>query len=101
MIDFDSVTTPGLSGLDADSQLGDLGPLPLDHPVQDIDGDGVADTVTRSTGSALTVATDADTDGFVDHLTIIDRAGGYASWEFHHTADGGRWERTDGGKLTE
>lgn len=101
MIDSDAMSAPALDDLDAGTELGDLGPLPLDHPVQDIDGDGIADTITQSTGTGLVVATDADHDGFVDHLTLIDRAGDYAGWEFHHTADGGRWERTDEGRLTE
>ncbi|MBJ8347708.1 DUF6802 family protein [Antrihabitans sp. YC2-6] len=91
---------PVLADLDAAADLGDLGTVELASPQHDLDGDGVLDTVTLSNDDALLVATDADLDGAIDHLTIVDRDGDFSAWEFRHFGgDEARWERTDHGKL--
>ncbi|MGW4529435.1 DUF6802 family protein [Nocardia sp. NPDC004340] len=93
---------PGLDlpGLDAHSELGGLGAVELSHPTQDLDADGLADTVTTGTAHAMQVWTDLDHDGYADHVTVVDSDGDYAAWEFHHNSDGTTaWVRTDGGHL--
>ncbi|WP_067818879.1 DUF6802 family protein [Nocardia inohanensis] len=93
---------PGLElpNLDAHSELGALGAVELEHPTQDIDGDGQLDTVTTNSDHAMHVWTDLDHDGYADHVTVVDSGGDYAAWEFHHHPDGTtEWVRTDEGRL--
>ncbi|MEU1429235.1 DUF6802 family protein [Nocardia sp. NPDC005746] len=93
---------PGLDlpELDAHSELGGLGAVELSHPTQDLDADGLADTVTTGTAHAMQVWTDLDHDGYADHVTVVDSGGDYAAWEFHHNSDGTTaWVRADGGHL--
>ncbi len=100
--DFLSPHLPNIPHIDASSSLDGLGPVELEHPTQDIDGDGTFDTTTTSTDDGVIVATDTDLDGYADHLTIVENGGEFASWEFHHNLDGeAHWERIDHGKLGE
>ncbi|WP_327143811.1 DUF6802 family protein [Nocardia sp. NBC_01327] len=93
---------PGLDlpNLDSHSELGALGAVELAHPTQDIDGDGLPDTVTTNSDHAMHVWTDMDHDGYADHVTVVDTGGDYSAWEFHHHPDGSsEWVRTDEGRL--
>ncbi|MFQ6324536.1 DUF6802 family protein [Nocardia sp. NBC_01009] len=93
---------PGLDlpGVDASSSLEGLGPVELHHPTQDIDGDGALDTVTTSGPEAMQVWSDYDHDGVADQVTVVEKDGDYAAWEFHHNPDGtSGWVRTDHGKI--
>ncbi len=102
MIASNESLLPHLPHIDASSSLAGLGPVELEHPTQDIDGDGTLDTTTTSSDDGVIVATDTDLDGYADHLTIVEGGGDFASWEFHHNLDGEpHWERTDHGKLGE
>ena len=92
----------GLDGIDADSDLAELGAVVMHGLEHDMDGDGILDTVSISSEDALLVVTDADLDGTVDHITVVEHDGDYAAWEFRHVgAEDVTWERTDHGKLTE
>ncbi|MFE3188635.1 DUF6802 family protein [Nocardia sp. NPDC059240] len=99
------VTSGDLPGLDlpdfdAHSALDALGAVELAHPTQDLDGDGLLDTVTTGTDHAMQVWTDLDHDGYADHVTVVDTGGDYSAWEFHHNPDGTTaWVRTDEGHL--
>lgn len=86
---------------DIDVAVGpDAGDLALTGPTVDLDGDGVLDTRVFGDDAGVTVATDVDGDGFVDHLTRVARDGAYAAWEPTRDADGTvRWQRTDDGAL--
>ncbi|MFD4182699.1 DUF6802 family protein [Rhodococcus sp. NPDC058514] len=78
----------------------DAGEMELHAPTADLDGDGILDTRTYSAGGAVYVASDLDEDGFADHVTAVERDGGYESWQAHRGADGAvRWARTDHGSL--
>ncbi|CAM2899854.1 DUF6802 family protein [Skermania piniformis] len=104
MIESDDLSTLGwtrfdLPDLDADRPLDDVGPIDIGEPTIDLDGDAVADTVTEATTTGLVVATDSDRDGLAEHVTIIDRTGEYAGWQYRHDECGGRWERTAGGTI--
>ncbi|WP_040792077.1 DUF6802 family protein [Nocardia paucivorans] len=95
---------PGVdtSGLDASSSLEGLGPVELTHPTQDIDGDGIPDTITAIDGGVSSVWTDTDLDGLADRASIVDSDGDYSSWEYHRNPDGtGEWRKTDQGTLGE
>jgi hypothetical protein len=93
---------PGLDlpGVDASSSLEGLGSVELHHPTQDIDGDDTLDTTTTSGPEAMQVWTDWDHDGIADQVTVVEKDGDYAAWEFHHNPDGtSGWVRTDQGKI--
>ncbi|MBA4857693.1 DUF6802 family protein [Nocardia farcinica] len=91
-----------LPGIDTSSSLGGLGPVELEHPIQDIDGDGLLDTATTRGEDAMQVWTDFDHDGIADHVTVVENDGDYSAWEFHRHPDGtSEWVRTDQGKLGE
>ncbi|MET7768625.1 DUF6802 family protein [Nocardia sp. NPDC005366] len=89
-----------LPDIDISSSLDGLGPVELNHPTQDINGDGILDTETTTGDDAMQVWTDYDHDGIADHVTVVEKDGDYAAWEFHHHPDGtSGWVRTDQGKL--
>lgn len=97
-----SAEFPGidLPDVDAGSPLHDLGEVALAHPAHDIDGDGALDSITESDEHGMRVWTDTDRDGLADHLTVVEKDGDYAAWEFHHHPDGtSEWVRTDRGRL--
>ncbi|MFF0542627.1 DUF6802 family protein [Nocardia thailandica] len=90
----------GLPDFGAHTPLDDLGPVELHHPTQDLDGDGVADTITSAHADATQVWSDYDHDGFADHVTVVESDGDYAAWEYHRHPDGtSEWVRTDKGSL--
>ncbi|MEU6187713.1 DUF6802 family protein [Nocardia sp. NPDC047038] len=99
------VTSGDLPGLDlphvdAHSELGGLGAVELHHPTQDIDQDGLLDSVTITGDDAMQVWTDVDHDGFADHVKVVEKDGDYTAWEFHRHPDGtSEWIRTDQGRL--
>ena len=94
--------------------------LDLGSPEADLDGDGFMEAVTRGDVRGLTVYTDADGDGTVDHVSTVRFDGSYDSWRlanptegvpfggFTNEADHGpsrstpapaRWERIDHGHI--
>lgn len=96
------------------------GVLDLGSPEADLDGDGFMEAVTLADDRGLTVYTDADGDGTVDHVSTVRFDGSYDSWRLANptagTAFGGftnepeetgtdpdpspaRWERTDHGRI--
>ena len=96
----------GLQGPFADS-LFDLG-----APGADLEGDGFMEAVTLEDARGLTVFTDSDGDGSVDHVSTVRFDGSYDSWRLAGTApeppDGpaeaaaiapARWERIDHGWI--
>ncbi|MBW0271451.1 hypothetical protein ATM97_11875 [Nocardia sp. MH4] len=90
----------GLPDIDAHSPLGGLGPVELHTPSQDLDGDGVVDSLTDATPHDTTIWSDYDHDGFADHVTVVEADGDYAAWEYHRHPDGtSEWRRTDQGNL--
>lgn len=90
----------GLPDIDAHTPLGGLGAVELNNPTQDIDGDGILDTITTSDAEGTSIWTDYDGDGFADHVTVVEEDGDYAAWEFHRHPDGtSEWRRTDQGNL--
>ncbi|GGK57048.1 DUF6802 family protein [Nocardia camponoti] len=90
----------GLPHIEAGSNLHDLGPVELAHPTVDISGDGIADSYSHSTPNGTEVWSDYDHDGFADHVTVVEKDGDYAAWEFRRNPDGtSEWHRTDQGKL--
>lgn len=90
----------GLPDIDAHSPLGGLGPVELHHPSQDLDGDGVVDSITDSDPLGTSIWSDYDHDGFADHVTVVEADGDYAAWEYHRHPDGtSEWRRTDQGNL--
>lgn len=76
------------------------GNVGLGDPTVDLDGDGALDTRAFADPGGVTVASDLDGDGWVDHLTRVESDGEYAAWEPRREADGTvRWDRTDLGRL--
>ncbi|WP_227984243.1 DUF6802 family protein [Nocardia spumae] len=93
---------PGLDlpEVDAHSDLGGIGAVELNHPSQDINGDGILDTETFHGDHSMEVWSDMDHDGFADHVSIVDDGGDYSAWEFHHYPDGRtEWVQVDKGKM--
>ena len=100
MIATDNFLLPDLPHIDASSSLDDLGSVAMEHPTQDIDGDGTLDTNTVTVDHSMVVATDTDLDGFADHLAVVDPSGEYASWQFEPGPDGeAHWVQSDHGRL--
>ena len=94
--------------------------LDLGAPEADLDGDGFMEAVTLGDVRGLTVYTDADGDGTVDHVSTVRFDGSYDSWrlanptegvpfggftnEYHDDALGAspvpaRWDRIDHGHI--
>jgi hypothetical protein len=72
----------------------------LAEPTVDLDGDGIVDTRVFQDADGMTIASDLDEDGWVDHITRIEEDGSYAAWEPRREADGTvRWEPVDEGRL--
>ncbi|MGK8507117.1 DUF6802 family protein [Nocardia asiatica] len=72
----------------------------MHHPTQDIDQDGLLDSMTITGDDAMQVWTDVDHDGFADHVKVVEKDGDYTAWEFHRHPDGtSEWIRTDQGRL--
>ncbi|WP_028479304.1 DUF6802 family protein [Nocardia sp. CNY236] len=95
--EFPGLNTPDI---DSSSSLNGLGPIELQQPTQDIDGDGVLDSVTTTNDGTVQVWTDFDHDGIADHVKIVEEDGDYAAWEFHRRPDGtSEWVRTDKGRI--
>ncbi|WP_068274650.1 DUF6802 family protein [Aldersonia kunmingensis] len=102
MVTSDAFSLTELSGIDATSELGDLGAVDLQHPTIDLDGDGVLDTATLSDGDSLLVVTDTDLDGLADELTAVDDDGVFASWRYEVGADGvDGWTEINHGRVGE
>ncbi|TSE00256.1 hypothetical protein FOS14_07430 [Skermania sp. ID1734] len=100
MVTSNEFALPELAALDAHSSLDDLGAVALHNPIQDIDGDGVLDTLTMDSHGGLIVATDLDHDEVVDHVTLLSGSGEFAAWELRGEADGvGHWVQSDHGRL--
>lgn len=90
----------GLPDFGAHTPLDDLGAVELHSLSQDLDGDGVLDTITSAHPDATQVWSDFDHDGFADHVTVVESDGDYAAWEYHRHPDGtSEWVRTDKGTL--
>ncbi|MFE3446396.1 DUF6802 family protein [Nocardia sp. NPDC059180] len=95
---------PGLDlpDIDASSSLDGLGAVELNSPTQDINGDGILDSITTTDDDGMHVWTDTDLDGYADHVTVVEDDGDYAAWEYHRNPDGsGEWKKTDQGRLGE
>ncbi|MCP2317631.1 hypothetical protein APR12_002977 [Nocardia amikacinitolerans] len=91
-----------LPDIDASTPLDGLGAVELNHPTQDINADGILDSITTQGDDAMQVWTDYDHDGLADHVTVVEKDGDYAAWEFHRHPDGSsEWVRTDQGKIGE
>lgn len=92
------------------------GVLDLGSPEADLDGDGFMEAVTREDVRGLTVYTDVDGDGTVDHVSTVRFDGSYDSWRLSNPAVGvpfggftndspdpdappARWERVDYGHI--
>lgn len=94
--------------------------LDLGSPEADLDGDGFMEAVTRGDGRGLTVYTDVDGDGTVDHVSTVRFDGSYDSWRLANPTEGvpfggftneayvespdspptpARWERIDHGHI--
>ena len=94
--------------------------LDLGSPEADLDGDGFMEAVTRGDVRGLTVYTDVDGDGTVDHVSTVRFDGSYDSWRLANPAAGvpfggftneahddpdapaptpARWERIDHGHI--
>ena len=94
--------------------------LDLGAPEADLDGDGFMEAVTRGDVRGLTVYTDVDGDGTVDHVSTVRFDGSYDSWRLANPAEGvpfggftneagstnpgseptpARWERIDYGHI--
>lgn len=112
--------TGGLPGADADNLGLSLpiadGILDLGTPEADLDGDGFLEAVTLGDERGLTVFTDADGDGAVDHVATVRFDGSYDSWRLANPEAGvpfggfapevgrvdpptARWERLDHGWI--
>lgn len=95
-----------------------LGPgvLDLGSPEADLDGDGFMEALTLEDHRGLTVYTDVDGDGTVDHVSTVRFDGSYDSWRLANPATGtpfggftneptgddpipARWERIDHGHI--
>ncbi|MCX5043033.1 hypothetical protein OG921_07605 [Aldersonia sp. NBC_00410] len=102
MATSDAFSLPDLTDVDAASGLGDLGPVDLHHPTVDLDGDGVADTATLTSGDSIVIGTDTDLDGTVDELTVVDGSGEFASWQYEVGSDGSAgWTEISHGRVGE
>ena len=92
-----------LTDLDASTDLTDLGSVHLDGHLDaalDIDGDALGEMTSIDTDDGLVVLGDHDHDGMAGRLTVVDRTGHFATWEFCTAEDGStRWERTIGGTV--
>lgn len=96
------------------------GVLDLGSPEADLDGDGFMEAVTRGDDRGLTVYTDVDGDGAVDHVSTVRFDGSYDSWRLANPTEGvpfggftnephsgppgsepppARWERIDYGHI--
>ncbi|MFL0578885.1 DUF6802 family protein [Dietzia sp. 179-F 9C3 NHS] len=92
------------------------GVLDLGSPEADLDGDGFMEAVTLQDVRGLTVYTDVDGDGTVDHVSTVRFDGSYDSWRLTNPIAGvpfggftnepststptpARWERTDHGHI--
>lgn len=96
------------------------GVLDLGSPEADLDGDGFMEAVTRGDDRGLTVYTDVDGDGAVDHVSTVRFDGSYDSWRLANPTGGvpfggftnephsgppgsqppsARWERIDYGHI--
>lgn len=96
------------------------GVLDLGSPEADLDGDGFMEAVTREDVRGLTVYTDVDGDGTVDHVSTVRFDGSYDSWRLANPTAGvpfggftnetsvaspgshsaqARWERIDYGQI--
>ena len=96
------------------------GVLDLGSPEADLDGDGFMEAVTRGDGRGVTVYTDVDGDGTVDHVSTVRFDGSYDSWRLVNPEQGvpfggftnesgpdspdrpptpARWERIDHGHI--
>lgn len=94
--------------------------LDLGSPEADLDGDGFMEAVTLGDDRGLTVFTDADGDGTVDHVSTVRFDGSYDSWRLANPTEGvpfggftneardavtgespppARWERIDHGHI--
>src|SRR5699024_7948236 len=62
--------------------------LDLGSPEADLDGDGFMEAVTLGDDRGLTVYTDADGDGTVDHVSTVRFDGSYDSWRLANPAVG-------------
>ena len=127
---FDHCPAPDVCGLDGaplaeSSSLGLHVPvgedvLDLGAPEADLDGDGFMEAVTLGDDRGLTVYTDADGDGTVDHVSTVRFDGTYDSWRLANPTEGlpfggftneprtdapgdspmpARWERIDHGQI--
>ena len=127
---FNHGTAPDVCGLEgaplaASSSLGLHVPvgddvLDLGSPEADLDGDGFMEAVTRCDIRGLTVYTDVDGDGTVDHVSTVRFDGSYDSWRLANPTEGvpfggftndtepgpsgaahppARWERTGHGHI--
>lgn len=80
------LTAPGIDGMD------------LGAPDQDLDGDGVAESVAvRAEDGHVLIVSDTDADGAADHLVDIDPDTGEAHW-MTISADG-EWTETQHGHV--
>lgn len=80
------LTAPGIDGMD------------LGAPDQDLDGDGVAESVAvRAEDGHLLIVSDTDADGVADHLVDVDPDTGEAHW-MTIGADG-QWTETQHGHV--
>ncbi|MFI1463104.1 MULTISPECIES: DUF6802 family protein [Nocardia] len=92
----------GMPSFDATSSLDSLGPVEMESPTQDLDGDGILDTFTTTNSDSMSVWTDSDLDGYADQLSVVENDGDYAAWEYHRNPDGtGEWRQTDQGTVGE
>ena len=94
--------------------------LDLGAPEADLDGDGFMEAVTLGDDRGLTVYTDSDGDGTVDHVSTVRFDGSYDSWRLANPTEGvpfggftnevreggtegspvpARWERIDHGHI--
>lgn len=100
MATMENVPVSAASDFDPDNFGEDSGAIPLTGLTHDIDGDGILDTVIFDSGHSVVIASDMDSDGSADHLTMIQGSGEYASWEFRRDSEGVvHWEQTDDGIL--
>lgn len=108
--DQDVLGRDTLNDLDASTDLTDLGSIHLDEvrlddvhldgQRTDIDGDAIDDLTSIDTDDGLVVLGDHDHDGMAERLTVVDRTGHFATWEFCTAEDGStRWQRTTHGTV--
>lgn len=100
MIDSGDLSGLDLPDVDANSDLGGIGAVELNHTNQDIDGDGVLDSDIFHSDDGMEVWSDMDHDGYAEHLSVVESDGDYAAWEFHHYPDGRtEWVQVDKGTM--